>query len=274
MITSWSRGSAEDNMDEDILVQLSGIVSRHPWWTSRSNIALALLNELCVFPPADILEAGCGWGTNLRALEASGYRVTGLDISRKALARLDRADRQLIEADLSQPLPQNLPKYDCVLALDVIEHIDDDRRAVQELGYLVSPAGRLVLSVPALPELYSEFDEVQGHRRRYTAESLRSCVEQSGLMVQDILWWGQWMVRPLQTRKSRRRRRSGDTNLDVYRRYLWLPPWPGPWLMRVMFRIDQWRTLRRRNVTGTSLIAVAALRSAQGMSNALPRSGQ
>jgi SAM-dependent methyltransferase len=154
-------------------------------------------------------------------------------------------------------LPCDLPAYDCVLALDVIEHIDDDCQAVQRLRRLVNPGGRLILSVPAIPELYSEFDEIQGHRRRYTAESLRSCLEQAGLTVEDILWWGKWMVRPLQTRKSRRRSRPGDTGVDVYRRYLSLPPWPLTWAMGAMFRIDHRRTLRRQNAIGTSLFAVA-----------------
>ena len=221
------------------------------------------MEGLRILPPASVLEVGCGWGTNLEALEAEGYQITGLDISRRALDRLDRPHRQLIEADLSLGLPESLPAYDCVLALDVIEHIDDDHQAVRELVRLLNPSGRVIISVPALPDLYSEFDEVQGHRRRYTAQSLRTCLEAAGLIVEDILWWGQWMVQPLRARQRRRRGRPGDTSVDVYRRYLALPPWPAPWAMRIMFRIDRWRTLRRRNATGTSLIAIAAPSSAQ-----------
>jgi SAM-dependent methyltransferase len=258
MITLWSSGTPGENMDEDILVQLHGIVTRHPWWIARADLVLALLQRLEILPPASILEAGCGWGTNLEALEVAGYQITGLDTSRKTLDRLDRADRKLVEADLSQDLPDSLPTYDCVLALDVIEHIDDDRRAVAELGRLIKPDGRVIVSVPALPELYSQFDKIQGHRRRYTAQSLRVCLEGAGLVVEDILWWGQWMVRLLRTRKAGSGCRPGETSVDVYRRYLVLPPWPGPWAMKLMFRMDRWRTLRRRNVTGTSLIAVAA----------------
>jgi len=253
----------EKNMDEEILVSLADIVSRHPWWAARTNLVLELMEGLRILPPSSVLEVGCGWGTNLEALEAEGYQITGLDISRRALDRLDRPHRRLIEADLSLGLPESLPAYDCVLALDVIEHIDDDHQAVRELVRLLNPSGRVIISVPALPDLYSEFDEVQGHRRRYTAQSLRTCLEAAGLIVEDILWWGQWMVQPLRARQRRRRGRPGDTSVDVYRRYLALPPWPAPWAMRIMFRIDRWRTLRRRNATGTSLIAIAAPSSAQ-----------
>jgi len=83
-------------MDEEILVQLSEIVSHHPWWAARADIVLALLDDLSISPPTSILDAGCGWGTNLRVMEAAGYRVVGLDVSRRALDRLDRPDRQLI----------------------------------------------------------------------------------------------------------------------------------------------------------------------------------
>src|SRR5271163_2593009 len=154
MIITWSSGIAAENMDEEILVGLSAIVSRHPGWAARTDLVLAMLGELRILPPASILEAGCGWGTNLQALEAEGYEVTGLDVSRRALERLDRPHRQLIEADLSLGLP---------------------------------------VSVPSLPDLYSEFDAIQGHRRRYTAQSLRACLEGAGLVVEDLLWWGRWM---------------------------------------------------------------------------------
>jgi len=257
MITTWSIGAPEANMDEQILIDLHGVVAQHPWWLARANLVLALLEKQNIHPPATVLEAGCGWGTNLEALEAAGYQTTGLDVSRKMLDRLDRDRRHLVEADLTQPLPDDLTTYDCVLALDVIEHIDDDCQALRKLRRLLNRSGSLIISVPALPELYSEFDEVQGHRRRYTAEALRGCIERAGLFVTDIQWWGQWMVYPLRARKSARRGRLGDTSAEIYRRYLALPPQPGLWAMKLMFRIDHWRTLRRRNLTGTSLIAIA-----------------
>lgn len=261
MIVTWSSGKPEENMDEEILVSLSDIVSRHPWWAARTDLVMAMLERLGIMPPASVLEAGCGWGVNLAALEAAGYEITGLDISRKALSRLDGPQRRLIEADLSLGLPDTVPAYDCVLALDVIEHIDDDSHAMRELGRLLRPGGRMIVSVPSLPDLYSEFDEVQGHRRRYTVQSLRLCLERAGLAVEDVMWWGQWMVRPLRARKRRSRGRPGDTSVAMYKRYLSLPPWPFPLAMSIMFRIDRWRTLRHRNVTGTSLIAVAAIPS-------------
>ena len=114
----------------------------------RARLTLRLLRELGLGPPARVLDAGCGWGVTLDALEGSGYQAIGLDISRRALERLDRPGRTLIEADLARPFERTGPVNDAVLALDVIEHLDDDRSAVRRLGALVQPAGRLIVSVP------------------------------------------------------------------------------------------------------------------------------
>ena len=66
----------------------------------------------------------------------------GVDNSRRALQQLDRPSRRLVEADLAQPLGQIAAASDAVLALDVIEHLDDDRAPVARLGTLVRPGGR------------------------------------------------------------------------------------------------------------------------------------
>src|SRR5437660_1383054 len=105
MIATWSRGKINENMSEDILIELAGLVGRHPWWRARANLTLALLGRLGVRPPTRVLDAGCGWGLTLEALEEAGYRVAGLDISRRALQRLDRPGRDLIEADLKDDPP-------------------------------------------------------------------------------------------------------------------------------------------------------------------------
>ena len=131
MIECWSKGIADQNMAEEILLDLGPLVKRHPWWQARARLTLALLADLQVRPPALVLDAGTGWGVTLLALEESGFRATGLDQSRSALEQLDRPDRRLIEADLNQPLPGHAPQFDAVLALDLIEHLDEDGPAVQ-----------------------------------------------------------------------------------------------------------------------------------------------
>jgi SAM-dependent methyltransferase len=244
-------------MSEDILTDLADMIREHPWWQARASLMLALLKANGIQPPARVLDAGCGWGTNLEYLERNGYRAIGLDISRRALQRLDRPDRELIEADLTQALPGQVAQFDAVIALDVIEHLDDDRTAVTRLGQLAKPGGLVILSVPALPSLISEFDVVQGHRRRYLPPRLRDSFAGSGLAVKQVLWWGSWMVPLLRMQRRVAQTRSRQSPAEVYRRYLQLPPWPIRLAFRLAFALDEMRTLNGRALTGTSLFAVA-----------------
>ncbi|MBX6312441.1 MAG: class I SAM-dependent methyltransferase [Isosphaeraceae bacterium] len=221
-------------------------------------MTLALLDRLGLRPPARVLDAGCGWGVTLEALERRGYRAVGMDISRQALEMLDRPGRELIEADLTRPLPEGVAPFDAVLALDVIEHLDDDRAAVVQLGRLARPGGVVVISVPALPELFTEFDAIQGHRRRYRPETLRQAFAETGLVVERLFWWSSWLV-PLLRWQRRRPRRAvpGESASQVYSRYLRLPPWPVPWAFRIAFALEQGPTLAGKLTIGTSLFAVA-----------------
>ena len=257
MIARWSEGIADDNMAEDILVDQAELVGRHPWWNARAALTMALLERLGVRPPATVLDAGCGWGTTLEQLERRGYKVIGMDISRRTLERLDRPDRKLAEADLTKPLPPDAEKSDAVLALDVIEHIDDDRQAVARLGELARPGGVVVVSVPALPEMFGEFDSIQGHRRRYLPETLRSAFRGTGLDVEQVFWWGEWLVPMLRRNRGKSKAGPGVPASEVYRRHLQLPPWPAPLILRLGFAMEHNRTLNHRLKTGTSLFAVA-----------------
>lgn len=258
MIRRWSIGVADDHMAEEILVRSAAAVRRHPWWAARARLTLALLARRGVRPPARILDAGCGWGVTLDALEKAGFRATGLDVSPRILARLDAPGRDLVEADLTRPLAEwrGAGRFDAVLALDVIEHLDDDREAVATLAALLAPGGTLIVSVPALPALFSEFDAVQGHRRRYEPDGLARAFEGSGLAPPEILWWGAWMVPILRRRLGRAPALAGDDPAEVYLRHLALPPWPGPLVLKAAYALEHPRAVRGALTTGTSLFAV------------------
>jgi SAM-dependent methyltransferase len=255
MIVTWSKG-ADDYMPQELLVRTLQIVRRHPWWLARGILAVDALQREGIKLPANILDVGCGWGTNLDALEKAGYKTTGLDISRQILEAIDRPERKLIEADLTQDLPSGAGQFDGFLALDVIEHLDDDGAAVRRMGALLRPGGIGVISVPARPDLFSEFDEVQGHRRRYLPESLREAVTGSGLEIRRIFWWGQWMVPVLRRMRGKRTASSPGKPAKTYAEYLRLPPWPGPLVMKSLYKLEHSRALNGWLQTGTSLFAV------------------
>jgi len=80
----------------------------------------------------------------------------------------------------------------------VIEHVDDDLAALVNIRDALADGGRAVVLVPQDPKLMGTLDEMLGHQRRYTVESLRAVAEQAGFAVQDIVhfnhvgvpaWW-------------------------------------------------------------------------------------
>ena len=181
----------------------------------------------------------------------------GADISRRALLELERPGRELVELDLTVPLPAGIEPFDAVLALDVIEHLDDDRGAVARLGELTGPGGVVVVSVPALPGLFTEFDAIQGHRRRYLPDGLGVAFDGSRLEVDRIFWWGSWMVPILRRSRGKPRSGPGESAAEVYRRYLKLPPWPAPWMFGAAFAMEEGRAIAGKLEIGSSLFAVA-----------------
>jgi len=256
MIEKWSQGPADENMPEAMLVETLARVRRHPWWIARARLALAVLQAQEISPPATVFDIGCGWGVNLQTLEKAGYHAVGIDISRQILEAIDRPDRRLIQADLNQPVPVGRQRCSGAFLLDVIEHLDDDRGAIQRIAPLVESGGTLIVSVPALPGLFSEFDSIQGHRRRYLPETLRVAFADSGFAVRKIFWWGGWMVPVL--RRMRQKATTGKQAAPkTYADYLRLPPWPLPLVMRGLYAWEHHRALRESLSTGTSLFAVA-----------------
>ena len=236
-------------MPELLLTETLSQVRRHPWWRARARLALAILRNRRIMPPARVLDVGCGWGVNLLALESAGYTAIGVDSSRQILERIDCPNRRLIEADLTQELPKQRVSVDAMLVLDVIEHIDDDRGFLRRIAQLLLPGGVAVVSVPARPDLFSEYDRIQGHRRRYLPDSLRAAFLDTGLTVSQLFWWGAWMVPVL--------RRMRSVNRQTYAEYLRLPRWPLPLAMQLLYALEQPMAMSGKLVTGTSLFAIA-----------------
>lgn len=122
-----------------------------------------------------LIDAGCGTGTFL--VEMSGEcRVLGIDDYDESITlarpRVEAVGGEVLRSPLDDiPLPNGSATV--VTALDVLEHLDDDQAAVQELTRLLRPGGLLVVTVPALRALWSDWDVSLHHRRRYHRDELR-----------------------------------------------------------------------------------------------------
>jgi len=148
-----------------------------------------------------VLEVGAGLGEF--AAQFTGFDrlvVTDADPDAVDLLAQRFADRPEVEARqlaLGGSISLDKP-VDTVLAINVLEHIEDDAAALRSLATLVTPGGTIVLWVPGYQQLYGEFDRRVGHFRRYTPATLRDAFERAGLAVEvakpvnllgGIAWW-------------------------------------------------------------------------------------
>jgi SAM-dependent methyltransferase len=137
--------------------------------------------------PCRFLEIGCGTGLVLRSLvNETQMELLGSEIYLRGLqsARSHDSGVEFIQLDATA-IPFN-SEFDIIGAFDVIEHIDDDVAVLNGIRGALKPGGRLVITVPQHPFLWSRLDELVHHRRRYTRRELRKTVTGAGLKVEYV----------------------------------------------------------------------------------------
>ena len=174
-------------MERAVFDRMAELDSRHWWFVARRRI-LGDLIEREVKLPADarILEIGCGTGHNFPMLERFG-RIDAIEIDEGARAlAASRLGREIGSA----PLPElpGIPDgaYHLIALLDVLEHIEDDAASLASIRRKLAPGGRVLLTVPANPWMWSAHDAAHHHHRRYSKAALRRVIEGAGLKVETL----------------------------------------------------------------------------------------
>lgn len=160
----------------------------------------------------NVVEVGAGVGSFSRLLmEALPQKVTLVE---PAKSMHDKLAATVVTTETTTVVTHNNYMKDLVGALqkakpdtfvyiNVFEHIEDDEDEFKRLGRLVQKSGHVIIFVPALNSLYSNFDKSIGHYRRYTKKSLRELCEASGLEVVKLRymdmpgimpWWFSFMM--------------------------------------------------------------------------------
>jgi SAM-dependent methyltransferase len=140
------------------------------------------------FVRGHVLEVGAGIGANTRALAPLPFdRWTCLEPDRALAARiaLPAGGRHETAAGTLADLPA-ATKFDAILYLDVLEHIEDDRGEMARAAARLRPGGTMIILAPAHPFLFTPFDAAIGHFRRYTRASLQATLDAAAPRVLRI----------------------------------------------------------------------------------------
>jgi SAM-dependent methyltransferase len=154
---------------------------RHPWELARAAFFLDELDrEHAVSASSRVLDIGSGDAyVGTRIVERwPGATVVAWDhaYSDDEIARLTQS---AIRATRDKPDGT----FDLVLMLDVLEHADDEQELLRAALSALAPGGRVLVSVPAWPQLLSSHDMRLRHRRRYTPRAARALLEENGFIL-------------------------------------------------------------------------------------------
>lgn len=174
-------------MDRSAYARMSAQEGEHWWFVARRAILETLISaRIAPKAGARILEAGCGTGGNLAMLAAHGT-VDALEYDEEARHLAAARGIARIEPGM---LPGHIgfadTRYDLIALLDVLEHVDADRESLAALRRRLAPGGRILLTVPAVPWLWSDHDVLHHHKRRYTLAGLTDVAQAAGLKVETM----------------------------------------------------------------------------------------
>lgn len=160
------------------------------WFVARHRLVEALLRTRYGAPvsrpcPLTILDIGCGTGAMSARIGRWG-RVVSADFSPLALQFSRRRGlTHLVGADAMR-LPLGCDRFDVLVAMDMLEHLPDDCRALEEFYRVLKPGGRVFATVPAYPHLWSEHDVALMHHRRYQRREVQERFTAAGFEVEKL----------------------------------------------------------------------------------------
>jgi len=172
----------------------------HFWIQWRFSAILRLLQDLDV--GERLIEIGCGTGVARHQLEQHFQRpVEGCDLNPKALSSATQGKGGLYLYNVHDRRPDWKAVFNCVFLLDTLEHIPDAVTFLESIRFHLKTNGLLVVNVPAVQALYSRYDKLAGHVKRYRQPLLAGELDEAGFRLIRSSYWGLTMLPVAMLRK-------------------------------------------------------------------------
>ncbi|HEX8228824.1 MAG TPA: methyltransferase domain-containing protein [Chloroflexia bacterium] len=238
----------------------------HWWYRGLRGVMFTLLElDGRVDRRTKILDAGCGTGGNISALEQAGFaRVLGLDYNSHGIyfCRARGLDNICQGSLMSVPFGDN--SLQVVISCDVIndEGLPDEMQALRELFRVLAPGGRLFLNLPAYNFLRGEHDKATSVARRYTTSGIARKLRSVGFKVQRATYWNMFLFPLVLAVRLASRMRKEDQREQV-RSDIKVPSSPVNTLLTMVLRVEH-KLLRRVNLPFGSSVGVVAVKPRRG----------
>ena len=175
----------------------SRVESFHWWFVVRRKLLKSILSFIKVPLNSVTLDIGCGTGANLRALASWGYNSVGLDRSLHALSLVrTKGNFPLLSGDLNE-LPIKTVSVGLIIAMDILEHLEDDEKGIREFYRSLTKGGIIILTVPAFEFLSGIQDVVTGHKRRYSEAEITRKLRNTGFEILRSFYFNFFLFFPI-----------------------------------------------------------------------------
>jgi SAM-dependent methyltransferase len=223
---------------------------RHFWCRRRFEV-LQRLADGRLRSVKKAAEIGCGNGVLQRQMEdAYDIAPAGFDLHEAALRHNMCRRGEIYCYDIHDRADEFRKAFDLLLMFDVLEHIEDQDRFLQSARFHLADGGFMVINVPALQWLYSPYDRVQGHQRRYSLTNMLEVAKRSGFKVKKATYWGGPLVPILALRKAALS--IGKSRVDSYSAGF---DSRGELMNSCLYGLSRCEVLPQR-IAGTSVMAV------------------
>jgi len=224
------------------------------WWRFKHLLWEIRAIDLDTALPMRGLDIGCGHGAVQRQLAANTRWIAdGCDLNRLALEKNAGHPARVLYYDVHDRRPELREYYDFLVMFDVLEHIPDAASFVQSAAYHLKPGGFVFVNVPAMQSLYSKYDAIQGHCRRYDKPTLHEHLAAGPFTVHSMRYWGMLMVPIVLARKLYVSRKTSAE--DIMKRGFQPPGRASASMLSAVLGVEA-RWLASPPL-GTSLMAVA-----------------
>lgn len=180
--------------DDEFALAYPPGVELHYWQLARNRIIQSQLEK---FAPreARILEVGCGRGIVVSYLQARGFDCFGVELAALKVPETlkDRMFTGLRASELPRSLRQS---FTVLLLLDVIEHIEKPEQFLSALLQDFPHVRMVIITVPARPELWSNYDTFYRHYRRYTLNALTTTMSSQSGRIRDLRYFCRLLYLP------------------------------------------------------------------------------
>jgi ubiquinone/menaquinone biosynthesis C-methylase UbiE len=164
----------------------AGASSDFFWFKGKRGLVSVLLEKSGLRKPSRILNAGAGTGDDISVIRGFG-EVYVVDMMPEALEMVPA--ELVVEKKVGDVTALDYPDgfFDAVVAFDLLEHVEDDSKAVAEMHRVLKPGGHFVFTVPAFNFIMSAHDRRLGHFRRYSMKSLGALL--AGFRCREKGYW-------------------------------------------------------------------------------------